>query len=73
MTGDPFVASTSAARISDGIPFALIIGPIAHRHVYCLPCLQSYLKHKLDDQTGKMFPAHCPEVCGSLLSFARLC
>ena len=58
---NPFADSMNDTR-SDGLPFAMHIGPIEDRHTYCIGDLQIYISKKLDDLNGKMFPLACPGV-----------
>lgn len=67
ITHSPLVASQSA-NSSNRLPFGLRL-PCPHSHAYCISCLSSYIKSKLDpdgDGQGRpaasvVFPIRCPE------------
>ncbi|KAG8884824.1 hypothetical protein FRB98_002150 [Tulasnella sp. 332] len=59
-TYNPLKASLSASGSSDPVLYGLSL-TCPGQHEYCLSCMTSYLRIKLEGESGAIFPIRCPE------------
>lgn len=57
---NPLEASLSASGSSDPVLYGLSL-TCPGKHEYCLSCMTSYVRIKLEGESGTIFPIRCPE------------
>lgn len=59
-TYNPLEVSLAASGSSDPVLYGLAL-TCPGKHEYCLSCMTSYVRIKLEGQSGTIFPIRCPE------------